>query len=233
MRNQCKVIFYKFRRFLLFYLAIAFMAGMGFFSGFVKFPQLFPNANVYDAFVFSVCDTSLVFMLALTTSWFLGSDFGNRTIHHELTLGYSRWSVMLVRELPVMLSGVILHLTFVFATMLGLACKTGFPIHLFGTQDIFWCLTVMLQVMALESILVLITFLCAKASSAIAVSACFTIITCNVLRNFLDGPIFTRSVFCFAPDNSWDTLIPASIVSIVTLAAAIAATYLVFRKKDI
>jgi len=231
MCNQCKVTFFKFRHFVLFYIAVLCMVGFGFSYGFVKIAGM--GGSTYDAFLATNCDTSFMFILALITAWFLGSDFSNRTIHHEITLGYSRWSVLLVRELPVLLSGVILHFAYVFSAVLGVACKNGFSGAVFETADILWCITIMLQLMGLQSVITMITFICAKAPAAIAISVSFTIIACNVLRNFLGGTFFTKTVFYLARDNASATLLPTSIVAVITLIGFIALTYMVFRRKEI
>lgn len=231
MCNQLKVTFFKFRHFLVFYLAVLCMAGLAFWNGFLKMAPL--GVKAYEAFGGANCDTSLIFILAVTSSWFLGNDFSTRTIHHEISLGYSRLSVLLVRELPVMISGIILHLVFVFFTVFGVVCKNGFEENMFKTQDIFWCLTIVLQVVALQSIITMITFICGKATSAIAASVCFIIVTCNVLRNFLYDTFFEKTVFCFAKNNESETLIASSVVAVITLVVVIALTYLVFKKKEI
>lgn len=87
MCNQCKVTFFKFRHFWPFYIAILCMAGFGFSSGFVKIAGV--GGSAYDAFFATNSDTSFMFILALITAWFLGNDFSNCTIHHEITLGSS------------------------------------------------------------------------------------------------------------------------------------------------
>lgn len=232
MCNQLKVTFYKFRNFLFFYLAGILMAGMGFYSAF-KLTSMVPDVNVYDAFLMCINDTSIMFIPTLITAWFLGNDFSNRTIHHEITIGYSRWSVMLVRELPVLLSGVILHFVFVFVTVFGVGCKNGFAGGLFGSRDIFWCLTIMLQVIAMQAMIAMIAFICGKATTAIAASICFIIIVCNVLRNFVSEKVYSKTVFCLAADHSGDTLITASVIAVITLVLTIAVTYLIFRRKEI
>ena len=231
MCNQLKVTFFKFRHFLVFYLAVLCMAGLAFWSGFLKMAPL--GVNAYEAFGGANCDTSLVFIMAVTASWFLGNDFSNRTIQHEISLGYSRLSVLLIRQLPVMISGVILHFVFVFFTVFGVACKNGFTGELFKVQDIFWVLTVMLQIIALQSVITMITFICGKATSAIATSVCFIIVVCNVLRNFLGGTFYEKTVFCFAKNSESKTLLSSAFVAIITLLAVIVVTHMVFRKKEI
>lgn len=231
MCNQCKVTFFKFRHFVLFYIAVLCMVGCGFSYGFVRISDIV--GSVYYAFSIVNSDTSLLFLAALITAWFLGSDFSNRTIHHEITLGYSRWSVLFVRELPVLLSGVILHFVYVFSVVLGVAYKNGFSGAVFETADILWCITIMLQLMGLQSVITMITFICAKAPAAIAISVSFTIIACNMLSNFGDGTFYEMTVFCLAGDNTSATLLPASIVAVITIVVSISSTYLIFRKREI
>lgn len=231
MCNQLKVMFFKFRHFLVFYIVGLCIAGLGFWHGFAKVAPL--GCNAYEMFSGASCDTSLIIILAVATSWFLGNDFSNRTIHHEISLGYSRLSVLLVRELPVMIFGVIFHSLFVFFSVLGVVCKNGFTENMFKIQDIFWCLTILLQVVALQSIITMITFICGKATSAIAASVCFIIVTCNVLRSFLYDTFFEKTVFCFARNNSSETLITSSVVAVLTLVIVIALTHFAFRKKEI
>lgn len=231
MCNQIKITFFKFRRFILFYVAILVMVALGFYFGFVKIPELYNT--MYDAFRETVGDTSFTIILALVSALFIGNDFSNRTIHHEITLGYSRLSVMLVRELPVMISSIVLHFSFVLSTVLGTACKTGFSTDQFTTADLLWSITIILQLIGLQSVITFITFICGKAPSAIAASVGVTFFTCNILRNFLDNTFFTKTVFYLAKDNTSDTLIPISVVAVITTATFIVLTYLVFRKKEI
>lgn len=231
MCNQLKVELFKFRHFWLFYVAVIFMVGFGFSYGYIKLADI--GCDIYDAFKENGCDTSFMWLVALVSAWFIGSDFSNRTIHHEITLGYNRWSVLMVRELPVLLSGILLHFIYVISSMIGVGSKTGFSVNMFSVQDLSWCITIMLQLIALQSIILLISFICANAPAAIAVSVSFVVIACNVLRNFLEGTVFTRTVFYFAPDNMKETLLSTSVVAAMTWVITIAFTYIVFRKKEI
>lgn len=229
MCNQLKVEFFKFRRFELFYLGIMLMIGVGCSYGFIKFP----DGNIYDGFAATLGDTSFMFVPALVSAWFVGNDFSNRTIHNEITTGYSRLSVLLVRELPVFLSTIMLHLIYVAATMVGLGIKKGFSFETFQIQDVYWCITVMLQLIAMQSIVVLITFICAKAAASIAVSVCFIFLMCNILRNFLEIKVYTMSCFCLVRNNSYEMMIPSGVVAIATIFVSVMITWLIFRRKEI
>ena len=230
MRNQYKVALYKLRHFLIFFIGILVMAGAGFSHGFIKLVPI--GFHAYDAFQL-ISDTSFMFLLALISAWFIGRDFSDRTIHHEIKLGYSRWSVLLVREFAVILCSVVLHFIYVFSTVLGVAVRIGFSGAMFRTADVLWCITVMLQLMGLQSVFTMITFICAAAPTAIAATTCFAFIACNILRSFLNETFFTKTVFCLARDNSPETLLPAALVAVLTLIGSTALTYLIFRRREI
>lgn len=230
MCNQLWVQFIKFRCFWWFYIAAFCLAVCGFIYG-NKLAGL--GFHVYNALDSTLGDSSFMFLLALVSAWFTGSDFSNRTIHHEIVSGYTRRSVLMVREVPAYLSAVSLHVIYVVFTVLGTWIVTGFSTVEFGVRDALWAAVIVLQLIALQSIVIFISFACAKASAAIAVSVCFVFFTCNILRNFLHGAIFMSSVFCLAQDNTYETLFPAGIVAAFTWFVTIALTYLVFRKKEI
>ena len=229
MCNQLKVEFLKLRRFELFYFGMILMIGLGSSYGFNKFP----NASIYDGFVATLSDTSFMFVPALISAWFVGNDFSNRTIHNEITTGCSRLSVLFVRELPTYLSVVTLHFIYVVSTAIAVGVKNRFSFDGFCMQDLCWCAAVILQLIAMQSIIVLITFICAKAASAIAVSVCFIFLMCNILRNFFEGKFYTMSCFCLARNNSYETLIPTGIVAAFIIIITVILTWLVFRKKEI
>lgn len=233
MRNQLSVSFFKIRHSWFIYFAVVGMASLAVYYGYCKLAGL--GFGLYEAFTDTICDTSLMFLLALVSAWFIGNDFSNRTIHHEITLGYSRLSILVVRELAAYLFAVVLHFTYIIFTMLGLGIKTGVFTCVFEKQDLFWCLAVSIQLIAMQSMIVLITILCAKATSAIAASVLFMIITCNLLRNFVvdEGAIFTKSVFCLAYNNTSENLSQISLVAVLTWLIVLVLTYVVFRKKDI
>lgn len=229
MCNQLKVEFSKFRCFGLFYFGILLMIGLGGSYGFIKFP----DANIYDGFASTLCDTSFMMIPTLITAWFVEIDFSNRTIHNEITTGYSRLSVLLVREMPVFLSVVLLHFAYVAATMIGIGMKQGFSVDAFQIKDLYWCIVVMLQLIAMQSIIVLITFISARAAAAISISVCFIFFMCNVLRNYLDVKVYTMSCFGLVQENSYEMMIPSGIIAIVTIVITVMVTWLVFRKKEI
>ena len=86
-------------------------------------------------FSFSICDTSFMFLISLVAAWFAGNDFQNRTIHNEIKVGYSRFLVFMARTIIAVIMAELLHLTYVFATVLGFAVKYRFDGSIFSATD--------------------------------------------------------------------------------------------------
>lgn len=233
MKNQFMVIFYKLRRFWLLYFAIALLIALSVLWGYEKLALTEKYSSLYGAFIASNSDTSFTFLLTFVSAWFIGSDFGNRTIQHEIKLGYNRMSVVFVRAITVLGLAVFLHSCYIMGTMLGTGIKAGFSWAGFGRCDILWCVTIALQLIAFQSIIVWIVFLVRRFAAAITISVCFTFITCNLIRNYTNSRLFQISVFCLAQDSSLETLLPAGIVAVVVLVLMSTATYFTFRRAEI
>lgn len=232
MRNQYIVSFYKLRRFPFLYLGALILIAANAPWGYLKLSTV-EGMNMYGAFKEACCDTSFIFITTLVSSWFFGSDFGNRTIQHEIKLGYSRASVIIVRAVPVFLATVGLHFTGVLSAMLGLGVKAGFSMSGFGGQDVWWCVAIALQLIAFQSIIMLITFSLRSAGPAIIASVCFTFAACNVLRNYIDAKIFLVSCFCLVRENTGSMLVLASVFALAVIAAMFFAACAVFKKAEI
>ena len=182
MHNQLMIEKYKAKRFIIMYLAAAVLAAAGFFLGFLKLPENLDTAKVFS---FSICDTSFMFIVSLVAAWFAGNDFLNRTIHNEIKVGYSRFSVFIARTITTAIMAVLLHLTYVFSTVLGFAVKYRFDSSIFSITDFVWLLVVLLQVCANICIVMFIVFALKKVISGIAVTVVFSFVSCNILRNFI------------------------------------------------
>lgn len=233
MKNQFMVAFYKFRRFWLLYFAIFLIIGIGALWGYEKLALTEKYGSLYGAFLASNCDTSFIFLLTFVSVWFIGSDFGNRTIQHEIKLGYTRTSVVFVRAVTAFSLALLLHFCYIMSTMLGTGIRAGFSRAGFSRHDILWCVTIALQLIAFQSIIVWIAFLTRRFAAALTISVCFTFITCNLLRNFTNSRLFHISVFCLVQDSSMETLLPAGIVAVVVLVLMSVATYFTFRRAEV
>ena len=177
MYNQLIIEKYKAKRFIIMYLTVAVLAAAGFFLGFLKLPENLDTATVFS---FSICDTSFMFIISLVTAWFAGNDFLNRTIHNEIKAGYSRFSVFITRTITAVIMAVLLHLTYVFATVIGFAVKYRFDSSIFSVTDFVWLLVVMLQICANICIVMFIVFALKKVTSGVAVTIVFSFVSCNI-----------------------------------------------------
>lgn len=230
MMNQLKVEGFKLRRFWIVYIAVAAVALMGFLFGYLKFSDTY---NTHITFSEVIGDTSFMFIISLISAWFIGNDFNNRTIHNEIKIGCGRLSVILSRTLMVFISSAIIHLSYVLAVVAGFSVKYGFDTSILSPGNLAWVGVVILQLMALQSITVLLTFLLKKLAAAIAASVCVVVVMCNVLRNFIDAEIFNLSCFGFAQSGDAHTLTLSAIFALATIVIFLGISYILFRKSAI
>ena len=226
MINQLKVERFKAARFLLFYIIAILVFAGGFLVAYFLIPK---ELGIESVFSQTICDTSLLFLICLVTARFLNNDFSNRTIHNEIKIGYRRSSVLVVRLLAGSLMAVLLHGIYVISALLGYAAKHGMDGNIFQKQNLFWILTIMLQLVALQSITTFIIFIFKSLSAAV----CVSFIACNIIRNFTDSEIFTLSCFCLARNSETRTLLISSIYAVAITIVVAVSTHILFKKAEI
>ncbi len=230
MYNQLIIEKYKAKRFIIMYLAAIVLAAAGFFLGLLKLPENLDTATVFSL---SISDTSFMFIISLVAAWFVGNDFLNRTIHNEIKVGYSRFSVFIARTITTVIMAVLLHLTYVFATVIGFAVKYRFDTSIFSVTDFVWLLVVILQICANICIVMFIVFALRKVTSGIAVTVAFSFVSCNILRNFISESVFRLTCFSFAQTSDNRTLALSAVFAAAVIVISLTATHLVFRKAEI
>ena len=230
MHNQLMIEKYKAQRFIILYLAAAVLAAAGFFLGLLKLPEYMDTAKIFSL---SVCDTSFMFIISLVAAWFAGNDFQNRTIHNEIKVGYSRFSVFMARTITTVIMAVLLHLIYIFATVLGFAVKYRFDSSIFSMTDFVWLLVVMLQICANICIVMFIVFAIKKVTSGIAVTVVFSFVSCNILRNFISESVFRLTCFSLAQTSDNRTLALSAVFAAAVIIISLTATHFVFRKAEI
>ncbi|MBQ9534803.1 MAG: ABC transporter permease [Clostridia bacterium] len=230
MRNQMIIERYKAVRFPILYLAALVAMTMGFFLGLLKLPSAWDTAAVFSE---TVRDTSGFFIYVLVAAWFAGNDFLNRTIHHEIKAGYGRFSIIIARTIPAIAIALLLHLAYIAATVIGFSIKNGLDSSILTVANLVWLLTVMLQICANICIVMLIVFALKKVLSGIAVTVIFTIVSCNVLRNFISDSVFRLTPFSLAQTGDSRTLALSAAVAATVIAVSLTAAYLVFKKAEI
>lgn len=230
MLNQLKIEFYKLKSFPLMYAAVLLMLVAGLPYGYLKFDSV---VDTNEVFASVICDTSFMFIISVVSSWFIGADFGNRTVTNEIKLGYSRLSVILSRALVVYLQSAVLHVVFLAATIGGYSVAHGFDVSVFHERNAAWLMTVILQIIAIESGIVMICFAAKKTAGAIAISVIYTFVCCNVLRNFVSGRIFAFSCFCFAQNRNGAVLIPCAVSALVSAAVFMMIAVFLFQKAEL
>ena len=233
MINQIKVETFKFARSVFFWLAILFNIGVGIYSG----VRLNIDRHVTDTmmpFNEYLPDLSFVFMFALFTSWFIGSAFSNRTIQHEISSGHSRFSIIMSRFLPVIISGVLFQTAFVGSSVVSLGIGVGFDSFALTADHFLWIGTILLQLIALECMFIFISFLSCNLYVGLIASTISAFSLINIFRNiFKDARWYQVSFLHFAETTNHAELMKCSIVAVISIIVLTAFTYIVFRKREI
>lgn len=249
MINQFRVEFYKLRHLKLFRRVMIFVVLFGIFGWFFMkwylyfWPQYYSRdmSTMGNLFFEGMSDTSFVFLYSMVTAWFVGTDFDNRTIHNEIAVGYSRWSVLLSRILTCWCASFLLHVVVtVFYTEVGWsAYGYGFHVPKLGMRDFVWFGVILLQLMAMQSLVVLITILSANAPTALVVSGVFSFLIHEVHVYFLSRGmerglrIWGTMFFALVQDNSDGTLIAAGCMAVAAIVGLTAVTYYIFQKMEL
>lgn len=231
MFNLLKVELYKLKKFQLGYIAILFMAVVGYLYGDNRIGNKVFEMTDNTAIAFShvVSDNSFVFIIAIVTALFIGKDFSNRTICNEIKLGHSRLHILLSRTVVVCMFAVLLHVIFIIFTIIGFSVVRGFDTSLFCTDNALWLLTVITQLVATICGVVLISFMAKKVSEATVLSALYCVICCNILRNFISPTACFYFVQNTNPENMGSAIVSAFITIIVFWAIAAIS----FNKADV
>ena len=235
MYNQIRIEIYKCGK------------SMFFIFGFLVASVMLAVVNIFvhgrdisgqQAMLGSLSDTSLLFIMALFVSYFIGGDFTNRTIQNEIRIGYSRISVVLARIIVVLPLATLLYLFYSIPYTLMMGAANGFAGNFAAWEVFSRVILFFVQVIAVLSFSALIMFWCRKSSLSMMISVCFTVITCNILRGFLnDNAIFRVTSFYRIQMNSGamttqDILI-SFISATVTIVVVLLATFIVFRKAEL
>ena len=233
MINQLKVEGYKFLCSIFLWLAMLFMVSVGIYNG-IKWDITAHISDIMIPFSQALADMSFVFMPALFTAWFIGSNFSTRTIQHEITSGSSRFFVIISRAIPVIISGLILHAAFIFATVISLGVRIGFDTFILTSEKVLWVITVILQMIALESFFIFLSFLCCNLYVGLISSVIVAFTLVNIFRNiFRDARWYQVSFLHFWENSSYPDLFTCATVAIVGIVVFIILSYVVFRKREI
>lgn len=233
MINQIRVEMYKLVRSVFFWLAIVFMVCISIYSG-IKWDVQAHQTDLMVSFAYTLPDLSFVFLPGLFTSWFIGSNFGNRTIHHEITSGSSRLSVILSRMLPAVVSGFFIHCTFIAVTVLVHGMRVGFGSFVLTADYWKWMGVVLLQLIAIECFFTFVSFLCCNLYTGLIATTISVFTLVNVFRNiFADSQWYKVSFLHFAESSASSELVPCAIAAVVSIVVLTGLSYLVFRKREI
>lgn len=235
MFSLLKIEFYKLKRFPFGYIAVIFMFVVGYVYGDnrigTKIFDIMDNTNV--VFSDTVHDTSFVFFISIVLALFMGKDFSNRTICNEIKLGYGRFHILLSRMIVVCAFAALLHVIYIMSAVLGFSMWKEFDASMFCVENVLWLLTVLIQLAGVINGVILISFITRKMSEAIALSAMYAFVCCNILRNYMRSKMFTLSCFYFVQKNNPENLIFSGISALVTMVVFLTIAAFTFRKAEV
>lgn len=236
MYNLLKVEIYKLEKFIFGYVAIflIFVAGYIFGDNRIGNRVFEMTDNTDLVFSYVISDTSFVFFISIIMAVFIGKDFSNRTICHEIKLGYGRFQILLSRMVVVCAFAILLHVIYVLSAVFGFSVVRGFDTSVLSIRNALWLLIVLIQLVAVISGVVLLSFWAKRLSEAIVLSTIYSFVCCNVLRNYLmSSKIFTLSCFCFVQSRTTENLVYATISALVTMFIFLTIAIFSFNKAEV
>ena len=232
MTEQLKIEGYKTRRSICFYAMLACVLAICIGAGY----SFVTKSHVTDlmwAFNEELPDVSIFFLPTLFTAWYIGTNFSNKTVQHDVTTGHSRLSIVVSRAIPCIISGILLHFLGNLAMILTMASKLGFDTFDMSLRNLAWIGTVVLQIAALECFFVFIGFLCCNLAVGIIATLITEFTMCNIMRNYVTQFWYKYSFFHLAESTETPVLLKSAAVAAVSIPALILLAYLVFRKREI
>lgn len=238
MFNLLKIERHKIIRFIPLYVCLAIIFLM-FLDWSAKgltddYVEMYGTLAMHDGFTEGIQDCSFSFMYGMLIAWFIGIDFTNRTVHKAIVTGNSRWKIVVAKLISTSVVVMVLHFVTAVLEMLVYGKQFGFSFDGFSVKDVAWVGVIVLQLIAYNAFYEMITIICGSVYTALF--ACITVaaLAGNVLRNYLNGNfIYEHSFFCLAKSSSASDLIPCAVCAIIATALLVAASSIIFRKRDV
>lgn len=233
MFNLLRIERKKIVRFIPLYVCLAILFLM-YLDWFVKGLNTSDPLTMHDGFAEGIQDCSFSFMYGMIIAWFVGIDFTNRTIHKAIVTGSSRWKIVVAKLISTSLVVMIIHFVSAALEMLIYGKKFGYSFEAFSVKDLAWLAVIVLQLIAYNAFYELITVICGNVYIALFACTTTAAVSGNVLRNYLGGNfIYEHSFFCLAKSSSASDLIPCALCAIIMSVLFLAASCLIFRKRDV
>jgi ABC-type transport system involved in multi-copper enzyme maturation permease subunit len=231
MKTQINVVFYKMRQSKFMWVSICFMVLLAIWQA---YGMIHYDGGSYTGEYFLLMSLSfpgqILFPVAFVT-YFIASDFSNRTIVNEISVGYSRASAIFTRiGVVVPTSGVMLFLM-MFVGVLIFGFINGFD---FRGQWHIYALLMGLYYLTTLALLCLAAFgaiLIRRTSVAMAVNLAFSMLFFGSNAAMMDNIVLRYTVFNRMQSRS-DVVITL-VSAMMTIVIALVGTYLFFRKAEI
>lgn len=236
MFNQLKVEGFKMRKFGPFYASLGVLLIITLYGVIVGMkPEMAQYySSMYDGFKDSIQDISLVFLIGMLVAWYVGIDFTQRTIHRSIQTGCRRWIIVVTRLIATSVLSIVFHFGLIIQGCINFGKQYGVSFEGFNSRDILWFAVVALQIIALVSLFVMITFIIGNMYSSLFTIVSLSLVGGNIFRNVFRGNfIYEHSFICFAKSSASSDLIPCAICAIIAIVVFTTVAIIAFNKKNV
>lgn len=127
---------------------------------------------------------------SFTAAFLIGKEFSQKTIHHDICLGYRRGDILLSRALVFFLTVLVMVLILVLSTILGTASRVGWGDASFSYSASALFAGLIMD-LGISSLLFLFAFLSRKTGIALAAGILYSFVAEGYLDNIrnVGGPL--------------------------------------------
>ena len=186
MINMIKMEFYKLRRQKIFYIILLFVGVIAVMSS-ISAMSLNINLNGKTQYVEMFQDVSMLFACAIFVAMYIGNDFNNRTIQHQVASGHSRKDIIIAKLLGFMMAAQMIMILYPVIGAITVTINRGWGVAV-SYQEIKYIILTLIESIVLNigtsSYFVLFAFICRDIPKTICLSAAFPIIF-SIIKPFI------------------------------------------------
>lgn len=209
-----------------------------------------PNAPVSwrAYFINAIRDSALnIILSAIFAGLFIGSDFSNKTIHHEIISGHSRREILLSKAFSFSIGSSLIIVIYPLMSIISSIALSGWA-EVITAADLIYVLRVLFLVIVINigvlSACLLIAFIVKDMGKTIGVSIVFLAVGWQFLNNILAHKFeFIGSLQKYVGYGQLNTAVKDIISvpeiggivlsSLMTLVIILSISYLSFRKAEL
>lgn len=211
MLDLLKVEFYKIKKQGIFYFVMLSVIIISMVTAYSSMNRGEFFGNIY--YIESFHDASILFIFVILISFYIGSDFLNRSISFQVSRGHSRKKIVYSKLIVSIVLSLIAVILYVFVGTIIVSLKKGYG-SIISVKEIINMFIILCESMILNigtvSCFVLIAFVCKDIVKSICLSILFIIICSTLIPNL-------KSIFLMKNLVEYFTITQISNIGIITL----------------